>query len=376
MVTEEKASASEKLARTKYSCASCGGEAVWNAARQALVCGFCGTKSEGHVEPAAGGDEEIKEFDLAEALRALPEDARGWKRESTQVKCQSCQAISVFDAARVAQSCEFCGSSALVPYQEAKETIRPLSLLPFKVAETQVREKIRAWYSSRWFAPNALGSGARTDQVHGLYIPYWTFDARVDARWTAESGTYYYETRQVRDSNGQMRTEQVQRVRWQPAAGELDHFFDDDLVCASKGVHPKLLRQVEPFPTKELVPYDPAFLSGWIVERYQIDLLTASKTSQAEMQNAVEGMCAQAVPGDTQRNLRVDARYSGRTFKHILAPIYMLTYNYHGKPFQVVVNGVSGKMAGEHPLSWIKIFFAVVGALIALIVLLGLLNAT
>ena len=150
---------------------------MWNPARQALACEYCGLVSEARIESVGDGrgpvegpePEHLKEFDLAEALRALPDDARGWKRESTQVKCSSCQAISVFDAARVSQNCEFCGSSALVPYQEVKETIRPLSLLPFKIAESAVRDRIREWYASRWFAPNALAEKARTDTVRDLF---------------------------------------------------------------------------------------------------------------------------------------------------------------------------------------------------------------
>src|SRR5262250_1482847 len=69
-------------------------------------------------------------------------------------------------------------------------------------------------------------------------------------------------------------TRQVQHVRWEPAAGRLQHFFDDDLVCASVGVHEALLRGIEPFPTKELMPYDPGYVAGWVVERYQIDLVS------------------------------------------------------------------------------------------------------
>ena len=54
-----------------------------------------------------------------------------------QVKCQSCNAISVFDPTRQAQNCEFCGSAQLVPYEETKPAFRPESVLPFVVSETQ-----------------------------------------------------------------------------------------------------------------------------------------------------------------------------------------------------------------------------------------------
>lgn len=342
----------------------------WNAAKQALVCPFCSTVL---PPPLPGESADPKENDLATALSAVSEDRRGWQAEKTSVRCQSCQAISVFDPTRVAQRCEFCGSAALIPYDEIKAPIRPECLLEFKLPETTVRDTVRSWYGNRWFAPNALKGRALTDTVHGIYIPYWTFDAQVHADWTADAGYYYYETESYTDSDGKSQTRQVRRTRWVPAAGSLDHFFDDELVPASKGVDEKLLRKIEPFPTTtDLKPYDPGFLSGWVVEQYQIDLVAAAENSRAIMERKTRQLCSEQVPGDTQRNLNVDAVFSEQTFKHILVPIWLVAYTYGAKTFQVVVNGYTGTIAGRHPLSWIKITLAVLAALIVLLIVAGL----
>ena len=356
----------EAAAQQKFSCPACGAEATWNPARQALICAFCGTTSPAQIELSAAGGEVVRENDLAAALRNIPDGQRGWQSSRISVRCQSCRAISVFEPAHVGQRCDFCGSSALVPYEEIKEAFRPESLLPIKLGETQVRESIRRWYGTRWFAPNKLKSGALTDQVKGLYIPYWTFDAQVHARWTAESGYYYYVTESYRDAQGNQRTRQVQQIRWEPSAGLLDHFFDDELVPASRGVEPELLRRIEPFPTRELVPYQAGFLSGWVVERYQIDLVAGAQQARAAMNAELNRLCAAQVPGDTQRSLEVQADYSGQTFKHILVPIWLLTYTFGSRSFQVVVNGYTGQMAGRYPRSWIKITLAVLAALIGI----------
>jgi hypothetical protein len=363
----------DATAQKKFSCPSCGGESQWNPAKKALVCPFCGTVSPAQAELSATGAEVIVEHDLVAALRGIPDDQRGWQAEKTSVKCQSCQAISVFDAARVGQRCDFCGSSALVPYEEIKAAFRPESLLPMKLAENQVRDLIRTWYGSRWFAPNKLKRAALTDTVKGLYIPYWTFDAQVHANWTAESGYYYYETETYRDANGNTQTRQVQRTRWEFSSGSLDHFFDDELVPASRGVQEAMLRKIEPFPTTtELVPYNPGYLSGWVVERYQIDLVAAAQEARQEMDEEMERLCASQVPGDTHRNLQVQSDYSGQTFKHILTPIWLLTYNYGAQHYQVVLNGYTGVIAGKYPKSWVKITLAVLAGLAAAGVLLWL----
>lgn len=352
----------EFTASHKYACPACGGEAQWNPAKNALVCPFCGTVSPMQV-PVAGGP--IQENDLATALRNIGDEQRGWETEKRSVKCQSCQAISVFDPSRVSQRCDFCGSTALVPYEQIKPPIRPESLLEFRVPEPRVREDIRQWYGSRFWAPNALKSRALTDTVKGVYLPYWTFDAQVHADWSAQAGYHYYVSESYTDSEGKTRTRQVQRTRWEPAWGSVDHFFDDALVPASKGVHSNLLTQVEPFPTtSDLKPYDPAFLSGWVVEQYQIDLITAAQQARTRMDGEMRSMCASEVPGDTHRNLQVQTDYSGQTFKHILVPIWLLTYTYGSTSYQVVINGYTGSIAGEHPISWWKVTVAVILALI------------
>ncbi len=357
----------ETVALAKFACPACGGEAHWNPGRQKLVCPFCGTESPAQLD-AAG---EVREHDLGQALRGIGDDRRGWQTDKRQVKCQSCRAISVLDPRRQAQSCEFCGSAQLVAYEEAKPAFRPESVLPFKVGEPQARERIRSWYGQRWLAPNALKKKALTDTVRGVYLPYWTFDAQVDAAWTAEAGHTYYTT-ETYSENGRTRTRQVKHVRWEPAAGRLQHFFDDDLVCASVGIHPALLRGIEPFPTGELKPYDAGYVAGWVVERYQIDLVAAAQRAREAMDRKVEALCVRQIPGDTYRNLNVDADYQGRTFKHVLVPVWLVSYTYGSRNFQVLANGYTGKLAGEYPKSWVKIFFAVLAVIIVAVILISL----
>ncbi|HEV3410037.1 MAG TPA: zinc ribbon domain-containing protein [Chthoniobacterales bacterium] len=359
----------EVTAQQRFECPACGGAAEWTPAKQALVCPFCGTVSpmQPGAQPAAG--DGVREYDLVTALRNIPESARGWETATRSVKCQSCQAISVFKPERVAQNCDFCGSPALVPYDEIKAPIRPESLLAFKLSETDVRDRVRQWYRSRWFAPNKFKSRAFTDTLHGVYLPYWTFDAQVRAAWTADAGYYYYTTESYTDSKGQRQTRQVRHTRWEPAAGSLEHFFDDELVAASRGVPANLLRKVEPFPTSELRPYDAAYVSGWVVEQYQIDLVAAAKHSREVMDEKLRELCARQIPGDTYRNLHVDADYTGQTFKHVLLPIWILTYQYGARTFRIVANGVTGAIAGKYPKSWIKIALLVMTIVIVMLII-------
>lgn len=362
--------ADELTAQKRFTCARCGGEARWEPGKQMLVCAYCGHAMPATQDAATGA---IVEHDLAAALRDVPDDQRGWATETRTVRCQSCQAITVFEPHRVAQRCAFCGSSALIDYQELRAPIRPESLLPFKITESQVREAAHAWYGTRWFAPNQLKRAALNDQVHGFYLPFWTFDAQAHCPWTAEAGYFYYVTESYTDSNGKSQIRQVQRTRWEDAAGVVEHFFDDKLVPASRGVAAALMKRIEPFPTvDQLTPYAPSYLSGWVVEQYQIDLAAAAASAQAEMDADLRARCSREVPGDTQRGLSIDPVYSGQTYKHILLPVWLLTYNYLGSPYQIIINGATGAIAGRYPKSWIKITLLVIAIILAIVVIAAL----
>ncbi len=345
---------SDITAINKYLCPACGAQAVWNPGKKALICPYCSTESPAELQ---GDGTLVGECDLAEAMRALPDESRGWAAERKTVKCQSCQAISVFDEKRVAQACDFCGSPALLSIDDMQSPIRPGSQLPFQISESQVRESIRQWYGSHFWARSDVGDKALTDTLHGLYLPYWTFDAHADCPWEAEAGHHYYTT----DSQGRRQ----QHTRWEYASGQIAQFFDDLLVPASKGVHANLLAELEPFPTTSaLLPYDPGYLTGWVVEQYQIDLIQAAQNSRDRMTELLRDECSRQVPGDTQRNLRIAPSFSAQTFKHTLLPVWLLTYTYGSNNYQVAVNGATGKIAGEYPLSLVKITIAILLGLI------------
>jgi hypothetical protein len=351
----------------KHACPACGAQAEWNPSKQKLVCPFCGTESPYQFNRDTG---QVTEIDLVRTLREMPEEDRGWQTARRSVQCQSCKAVMVFDPARVGQNCEFCGSPSLVSYDEIKAPIRPTGLLPFTIDKARVRDDIRRWWRSKWLAPGRLAKAALVDTVRSLYIPYWTFDARVHCPWDAEAGYHYYVAVEGRDSKGNRVVRQERRTRWEPASGVIDHFFDDEPVPGTQGLPLELLRRVEPFPTQEVLPYDTAFLSGHVVEHYKVVLMDAAKLSQDQMHAALERLSAREIPGDTYRNLRIHPDYSAQTFKHVLVPVWLLSYNYGARAFQVIVNGYTGKIAGKYPYSAWKILLLVVLAVIALAILI------
>ncbi len=353
----------------QFPCKQCGAGLAFEPGTTRLTCPDCG-----HVEDVPVTAEQIREYDLNDALLNRPRTV-GWGTETRSIHCENCGATTTFATSQVAGSCAFCGSSKVVEEAGREDLIRPESVVPFKVDRKAAAERFRNWLNRLWFRPSALKRTGALAKLAGAYLPFWTFDAYTSSFWTAEAGYYYYVTVTYteRDAQGNMVTKerQEQRVRWEPASGQYSEFFDDELVAASRGLPERLLRNVAPFELPALVPYRAEFLSGFMAEQYQVDLPEGWQQAKESIQQQVYAACAGEVPGDTHRSLHVDTAFSQETFKHVLLPVWIAAYLYQNRTYRFVVNGQTGKVTGEAPLSWWKIAGAVLLALaVALVIYL------
>ena len=346
----------------KFPCEGCGADLRWDPGVTALKCPYCGFEKV--IAPAA---EQIRERPIDAALRA-PRDL-GWGAERKVIVCKRCGAHTTLDPHVAASSCAFCGTTAVVEAPPDATVVRPEGLLPFRVTRESALKSFRAWLHRLWLRPNDLKRASRVDKLQGVYIPFWTFDAAMQSWWTAEAGYYYYVDVRV-NQGGKIVTRREQRVRWEPARGALQKFFDDVPVPASRGIDDSLVRNIEPYPTSELTAYEPSYLSGFLAEENAIDLPEALESAKTRMREEIRRACAAEVPGDTQRNLNVESVFSAVAYKNALLPVWIAAYDYHGKPYRFLVNGVTGKCTGTAPWSWIKVTLAVLAALTALMIVL------
>jgi hypothetical protein len=345
----------------KFPCETCGAGIVWSPGARALKCPYCGAEKS---LPVSATD-SIVERPIEEGL-AAPQDL-GWGAERKAIRCNRCGAVTTLEPGIAAAACAFCGTAAVVEAPPSANMVRPEGLLPFQVDRNTAVSKFRSWVSGLWFRPNDLKVRARVTGVNGVYVPFWTFDAATHNAWTAEAGFHYQVPIEVVE-NGRTVTRMETRTRWEPASGFLEKFFDDVPVPASKGISRPMAASIEPFPTQGLVPYDPSYLSGFLAEEYAVGVQDALQLAKTRMEGEIEAACAAEVPGDTQRNLSVRTQYSGVAFKNALLPIWISAYEYAGKPFRFLVNGVTGQVAGDAPLSWVKVTLAVLAALALLLI--------
>jgi hypothetical protein len=165
------------------------------------------------------------------------------------------------------------------------------------------------------------------------------------------------------------RTREVQHTRWYPASGIVLGAFDDLLIPATGSLSNEHLAALEPWDLEQLKPYDPAFLSGFKAQRYQVDLAEGFDRAKETIAPTIESDIRLDIGGDEQRIESLDTNYYNVMFKHLLLPVYAGAYQYNGKVFQIVVNGRTGEIQGDRPYSVWKIALLVLAVLVLIFLL-------
>ena len=353
-------------AHDEFPCESCGSKLVFEPGQSQLRCPYCD-----HIQPILPGDAgPVAEYDFytarqhARRMRAadLAANGREWQ-------CTGCGALSVTD--KQSDRCSFCDSPVVVDTRQA-EVFAPESLLPFDVDEARAREVFGEWLRSLWFAPNDLVNKAKNEGIDGVYLPYWTYDATTTTHYSGQRGDHYWVTETYTDSEGKTQSRQVRKTRWTWTSGVVHDLFDDVLICASRSLPAWLVQRLEPWDLHGLTTYNPAYLSGFVAERYRVDLEDGFCEAKTRMEPEIRDSIRGDIGGDEQRISRLSTNYDQVRFKHFLLPLWISSFRYGDEVYRFVVNARTGEPAGERPWSAAKIAAAIVGgiALITAIVLL------
>lgn len=352
-------------------CATCGAQTSYAPGTTSLRCGSCGT-----VQDIADTGLQIREHDY-DAWVARHSGLSVASLAAVELQCQQCGARS--ETTDIATSCQFCGG-ALASVEKQEGLVQPEAVLPFHIDKNGAKSNVGEWVRSRRFAPNALKKVGSTEALRGTYLPHWTYDAHTESDYVGERGDYYYvtRTRQVSDGKGGTRTEtyQERRTRWRGASGHVRRSFDDVVVVATHHLDRDQLAKMGPWTLSEARPFQPDYLTGFSALRYEVDPQAGSEEARGTMRGVIEGDVRHDIGGDEQRISDLDVTYSQAMFKLLLMPLWIASYVYGGKSYQVLVNANTGKVIGERPYSALKIAAAIAAALvvIAVIVTLVMLN--
>ncbi len=310
----------------RYICLKCGGKMAYDAKRRSLSCGYCGHQMWEYQAVMSGALATVDEQDFFATLPTA--SAHRWELPTARtLTCQGCGAVLALSPLQISGACPFCDSPHVVGSNETRELIQPEGVLPFQFDDNTALHYATRWLKKRPFRPDDLDRRAVMARPRGVYMPFWTFDMGGELKWRA----VYEDDRQVLTRNDLYLVSE-----------------DDLLIPASHSLPLDLLNKVADFDTKALAPYSPDFLADWATEIYQLPMSDAALIARQRVVEAAKKHIREIILGD--KNLReLTCSTLGmivETFKLVLLPVWMTSYQYGGKRYPVALNGQTGQVAG------------------------------
>jgi len=317
-----------------YKCPACSGALEFDPATQKMLCPFCGSSYE--MAELQGKDAEAAAGEWKSA------DTGEWDDANVAVyRCESCGGEIVGDDTTAATACPYCGNPVVMAGKVNGE-FKPEFVLPFQLEKKAATEKLKQYLAKKKFAPSAFLRENRIQEIRGLYVPVWLYDSDIHAcaqfeatrkrTWT-QGNTEYTET------------------KYYDVYREGDMSFANVPVDGSTKMPEDLLESVEPFDFGKAVPFQTAYLAGYLADKYDVSMEQGAARVNERMQKSAEDTLRKTVKNFDSvdsRSARIELMRG--VAKYALYPVWVLNTVYRGEKYTFAMNGQSGKFVGNVPV--------------------------
>ena len=352
----------------EYKCPCCSARIVFDSNAQKLVCSSCGNTFDVDIlkeyEETMNASEKWGDGDWGNVDAGYVDWQEGEKENIVISICPSCAGEIIGDRNTAATECPYCGNTAIITKQFAGG-LKPNYIIPFKIDKKQVTSLLTEYCKTKRLLPKLFLDKIKKGEFVSLYVPFWLIGCDTSSRLSFD-GT---KVRVWSDSDYDYVKTDYYLIKM---AGDI--CFEKIPVDASIKMRDELMESIEPFDYKDIVDFSPAYLSGYLADRYDEDKEESKKKANYRINNSVEELFAGAAPGYDSLSLQsVDIDIKNEVINYILLPIWMMNIKYKEKVYTLAMNGQTGTVAGELPYSKVKFFgyfFAVFVGLSILIIAL------
>lgn len=326
----------------EYKCPCCGGAIAFDSSIQKMKCPFCDTEFE--MEALAGYDDALKN-EQADQMDWEVSASSEWQSDEIDklrtYVCRSCGGEIVGDENTAATSCPYCGNPVVMMGQFSG-ALKPDYVIPFKLDKKAAKEALNRHYKNKPFLPKVFKDQNHIDEVKGIYVPFWLFDAQ------AQANIRYRATRVRSWSDSKYHYTQTSHYAVM-RGGTIG--FERVPVDGSSKMADDLMESIEPFDFSGAVDFQTAYLAGYLADKYDVDANQSmeraneriKKSTQDSFAGTVQGYLS-VIPESTSIRLQ-----NGKA-KYALYPVWILNTTWKNNKYTFAMNGQTGKLVGDLPV--------------------------
>ncbi|MCI8497355.1 MAG: hypothetical protein HFE85_03770 [Clostridiales bacterium] len=326
----------------EYKCPACGGAIEFNSSLQKMKCPYCDTEMD--METLRSYDEELKkerQDDMAWETQAGSQWQQGETDGMGVYSCQSCGGEIIADENTAATSCPYCGNPVVMT-QRFSGDLKPDYVIPFKLDKKAAKEAYLKHLQGKRLLPKIFKDQNHIDEIKGIYVPFWLFDADADAhiRYKATRVRAWSDSRY-----NYTETSHYSVTR----AGNI--CFERVPVDGSSKMADDLMESIEPYRFEDAVDFQTAYLAGYLADKYDVTAQESIARANQRIKRSTEATFASTVQGySTVIPESSSVQLHEGKAKYALYPVWLLNTSWKGQNFTFAMNGQTGKLVGDLPV--------------------------
>ena len=345
-----------------FKCPCCGAKLTFSGKTEEMTCEYC--EASFTMEQAKAAQEAEKEDAAASDMTWTTTEHLLLKDENGKVsgyRCPSCSAEMVADEHTAATECPYCGNQAIIP-QSFDGIYRPDYVVPFSVDKERAKSAIKDFVKGKKLLPKSFTDNNRIDSITGLYVPFWLYSCNAKGSVTYEA----IKSKTWEDNKYSYKKDDYYRVK---RSGEMN--FVKIPVDGSTKMDDETMESLEPYDLSKAVPYDAAYFSGYLADRYDVEEKDAQPRANERVKNTFRDKMNQQVTGyDSHKQVAENIRLTNAKAEYAMLPVWMMSTKYEGETYTFGINGQSGQMVGALPVDKGQYFkYLAIGAAIAFAIL-------
>ncbi len=326
----------------EYKCPCCGGSVTFNPDLQKMQCPFCGTEFEMQALEAYNATlQKEGSDDYSWSITAGSEWKEGETDGIVSMVCKSCGGEIVGDRNTAATACPYCGNPVVVN-SSFEGMLKPDYIIPFKLDKAAAKEKLKKHFAGKKLLPRTFKDGHHLEEVKGIYVPYWLYDAKVSA------SVRYKGTKENEWEDSEYK---YKETKYFHVARSGNIAFEKVPVDGSSKMDDTLMESLEPYNFKDAVPFQKAYLSGYVADRYDVDAETSRERANERIKRSTERAFEETVTDyDSVETENSVIRLDDGKAQYALYPVWLLNTTWNGRKYPFAMNGQTGKFVGDLPM--------------------------
>ncbi len=327
----------------EHKCPSCGASLNFDASSQMAKCPYCDCEFDVKTLMANEGDLTIDCNDLANDAGMSWDEAELYGM--TEYQCQSCGGNIYSESTTSATLCPYCGNAVILKGR-LSGVLKPDKVIPFQKTKQEALDGLERHCGSKRFVPKKFILNNKLEEIKGLYVPFWVYDADLDA-YVEYQGV---DVRTWTSGNTEYTERKYYRVI---RAGDIA--FDHVPADGSSKMPDDMMESIEPFDYSKAEDFTTGYLSGYVADKYDLDQDAVRPRVRQRMSEGAADKFGTTVHYDevSVRQTNISAKKS--EVNYVLYPVWMMSTDWNGKKFSFAMNGQTGKMVGNLPADMLKL---------------------